>query len=128
METGQVQEIAGPTDISYFAYDGQSLAWISGDTNAIYLQSPFNSDPVQLYSGHYLQFVSINRRLVGWGQDTGALVYDRKLRKVIQLSNLYDFYPVMSDQALDFLFQPNPNASNRYDGTIWEGLDVADLP
>jgi hypothetical protein len=70
----------------------------------------------------------MNRRLVGWGQDKGALVYDRKLGVMVQLSDLYDFYPVISDQALDWLFQPNPNASNQFAGTVLRQVNVGDLP
>jgi hypothetical protein len=128
LETGEVQQIAGPTDVSYFAYDGEALAWISGDTNDVYLQPSIGSRPVKLNSGRYLQFVSINSRLVGWGQDRGAFVYDRKLRAVVQLSNLYDFYPVMSQQALDWLYQPNINASNPFEGTVYREVNVGDLP
>jgi hypothetical protein len=128
LETGQIQTIAGPADVSYFAYDGEALAWISGMTNHIFLQAPLDSSPIHLYSGTYLQFVSMNNRLVGWGQDKGAFVYDRKLHAVIQLSNLYDFYPVISDQALDWLFQPNPNATNPFEGTLYRDVDVSALP
>ena len=48
----------------------------------------------------------MNSRVVGWGQDDGALAYDRKLKEVVRLSNLYDFYPVVSDSALDWIYQP----------------------
>jgi hypothetical protein len=128
LETGDVQQISGPVDVSYFAYDGEGLAWISKDTTDIYLQPTVVSAPVHIYSGRYLQFVSINSRLVGWGQDKGALVYDRKLKAVVQLSNLYDFYPVMSDHALDWLFQPNANPTNPYKDTVWREVDLSDLP
>jgi hypothetical protein len=127
-ETGQVQQMAGPADVSYFAYDGEALAWISGDTNHIFLQPTLDSAPIELHSGHYLQFVTLNSRLVGWGQDEGALVYDRKLAAIVQLSNLYDFYPVLSDQAVDWLYQPNPNATRPFEGTVWRQVDVRDLP
>lgn len=128
LETGDIRRIPGPTDVSYFAYDGEALAWISVDSNHILLQSPFDSRPIELYSGRYVQFPSINRRLVGWGQDRGAFVYDRKLHTVVQLSDLYDFYPVISDAALDWLYQPDPNAVKKFEGTVWRAVNVGDLP
>lgn len=130
LQTGELKQIVGPSDVSYFAYDGEALAWIPGNTNHIYLQAPINSTPIELYpgNGRYFQFPTLNQRLVGWGQDQGAFVYDRKLGEVVQLSNLYDFYPVMSDQALDWLDQPNPNAANPFDGTVWREINVSDLP
>ena len=129
LETGEVQQITGPADVSYFAYDGEALAWIPTNTNEIFLQAPIDSAPIQLNpGGRYLEFPTINSRLVGWGQDQGTFVYDRKLRVIVQLSNLYDFYPTMSDQALDWEYQPNPNASNPFEGTVWRDINVADLP
>jgi hypothetical protein len=128
LETGAIERIVGPTDVSYFAYDGEALAWISPDGTHVFLESPLDSPPVQLTSTDHAQFVSMNRRLVGWGQSGGAFVYDRKLGAIVQLSDLHGFYPVMSAQALDWLYQPDPNASNRYDGTVWRDVDVAQLP
>jgi hypothetical protein len=127
LQTGEIQPLPGPKDPSYFAYDGEAVSWISADTNDIYLQSPMNSNPVHLSSGRYMQFVSINNRLVGWGQDAGAIAYDRKLHKIVQLSNLYDYYPIISEGALDFLFQPNASASDRFSGTLWAQFNIADL-
>jgi hypothetical protein len=128
LETGEVRQITGPADVSYFAFDGEALAWISAAMNDIFLQPKLDSAPIHLHSGRYLQFVSLNRRLVGWGQDQGALVYDRKIGAIVQLSNLYDSYPVISDQALDWLYQPNPNATKPFEGTVWREVDLADLP
>jgi hypothetical protein len=128
LQTGQIQKVTGPTSVSYFACDGSAVAWIPADTKDIYLQSPIDSPPVHIFSGSFLQFVSINARLLGWGQDLGAFAYDRKLHVVVQLSNLYDFYPVISDQALDWVFQPNPAATNPFDNTIERALNVRDLP
>lgn len=128
LSTNDVQHIAGPTNASYFAYDGTSLAWISSDMRDIYLDAPLDSAPRLLYSGRYLQFVSLSARLVGWGEDKGALVYDRKLRTVVQLSNLYDFYPVLSGGALDWLYQPDPHPTDPFVGTVMNQVNVADLP
>jgi len=128
LETSEVQPIAGPTDVSYFAYDGTSLAWISANTNHIFLQAPITASPAELYSGRYLEFVSISNRLVGWGQDKGTFVYDRKLRVIVQLSQLYDFYPVISGGALDWLYQPDPIANNPFEGTVWRQVNINDLP
>jgi len=128
LETGAIEPIAGPTNVSYFAYDGEGLAWVSGDGTEAFLQSPLDSRAVQIASGSHLQFMCMNRRLVGWGQDQGTMVYDRKLRVVVQLSNLLGFNPVMSDQALDWLYQPNPSASNPFEGTVWRDVNVSDLP
>jgi hypothetical protein len=36
LETGQTQTLGGPIDVSYYAYDGEALAWISGDTNSVF--------------------------------------------------------------------------------------------
>jgi len=128
MESGNVEQLAGPADVSYFAYDGEGLAWISGDYNDVYLQSPINAQPFHVATGRHLQFLTMNRRLVGWGQDQGTMVYDRTLRVVVQLSNLLGFNPVISDQALDWLYQPNPSASNPFEGTVWRDVNVRDLP
>jgi hypothetical protein len=136
LESGEVREIPGPTDVSYFAYDGESLAWISSGTCSpvacaptdLFLQSPLESAPLRIASGQHLQFVSMNQRLVGWGQPEGARVYDRKLRLIIQLSSLHGFYPVISAQALDWLYRPNPNASNPYEGAVRKEVNVSDLP
>ncbi len=128
IESGEVKDLANPTDVAYFAFDGQSIAWVTGDTNDIYLMAPIGSAPLHVYSGRYLQFVSMNSRIVGWGQDKGALAYDRKLNLIVHLSSLYDFYPVMSDTALDWLFQPNPNASDPFANTLQEMVDIRELP
>jgi hypothetical protein len=136
LQSGQVREIAGPTDVSYFAFDGESLAWISSGTCSpvacaptdLFLQSPLESAPLRITSGQHLQFVSMNRRLIGWGQPEGARVYDRKLRVIVQLSGLYGFYPVVSAQALDWLYRPNAIAANPYEGAVWKGVNVSDLP
>jgi hypothetical protein len=127
LESGRLQKVTGPTSVSYFAYDGSAVAWIPADTNDIYLQSPIDAPPVHIFSGSFLQFVSINARLVGWGQDLGAFAYDRKLHVVVRLSNLYDLYPVISDRALDWVFQPDPAATNPFDNTIERALNVRDL-
>ena len=128
IETGEVLPIAGPADASYFAYDGEALVWISPDSQSLFLQSPIDSSPSLLASGQHMQFVSVNQRLVGWGQDKGARAYDRKLKVTVALSDLHGFCPVMSAQALDWLYQPNPSASNPYDGTVWREVNVSDLP
>jgi hypothetical protein len=128
LETGEIQAIKGPIDVSYYAYDGEALAWISGDTNSVFLQAPISAPPMQLFAGAHLQFVSLNHRLVGWGQVEGALVFDRKLRMVVQLSNLLDYYPAISAQAIDWLYQPNPNATDPFSGTVYELGDVSQLP
>ena len=128
LETGETQAISGPIDVSYYAYDGEALAWISGDTNSIFLQTPINAPPMQLFAGAHLQFVSLNQRLVGWGQVQGALAFDRKLGIVVQLSNLLEYYPAISAQAMDWLYQPNPNATDPFSGTVYELGDVSQLP
>lgn len=128
LETGETQAIRGPTDVSYFAYDGEALAWISGDTSSVFLQTPINAPARQLFTGAHLQFVSLNQRLVGWGQVEGALAFDRKLGLVVQLSNLLEYYPAISAQAIDWLYQPNPNAIDRFSGTVWELGDMSQLP
>jgi hypothetical protein len=128
LETGETQAIAGPVDVSYYAYDGESVAWISGDTNGVFLQSPVTAPATQVFAGTHLDFISMNRRLVGWGQDQGAMVFDRKLRMVVQLSNLGNYYPAISAQAIDWLYQPNPNASNPFSGTVYELANVNQLP
>jgi hypothetical protein len=114
--------------VSYCAYDGEALAWVSGDTSSVFLQSPIDTPPRQLFAGRYLQFVSLNQRLVGWGQDKGALAFDRKLGIVVQLSNLYDSYPAISASAIDWAYQPNPNAVDPFYGAVWELGDVSQLP
>lgn len=128
IETGEVRPIEGPADASYFAYDGEAIAWISADSQSLFVQSPLESSPSLIASGQHLQFVSVDQRLVGWGQDKGARAYDRKLKVIIELSDLHGFYPVMSAQALDWLYQPDPNAPNPYDGTVWREVNVGDLP
>lgn len=128
LESGVIEPIVGPENASYFAFDGKSLAWVSGDTNDLFLQSPLSSPARQIRSGRYLQFVSMNGRLVGWGEEKGAFVFDRKLGAVIQLSALSDFYPVVSSQALDWLFQPNPDAVNPFVGTMYHDVNITDLP
>jgi len=128
IESGEVTDLTSPTDLAYFAYDGQSIAWITGDTNDLYLMAPIGATPRHIYSGRYLQFVSINSRIVGWGQDKGALAYDRKLNLIVQLSSLYDFYPVTSDSALDWLFQPDPNAGDQFANTLQKMVNIGDLP
>jgi len=128
IESGEVKNLTNPTDVAYFAYDGQSIAWVSGNTNDIYLMAPIGAPPLHIFSGRYLQFVSMNNRVVGWGQDKGALAYDRKLNVIVQLSTLYDFYPVISDEALDWLVQPDPHASDRFANTVLKIINVADLP
>jgi hypothetical protein len=128
IESGEVKDLLDPTDVAYFAYDGQSIAWVTGNTNDLYLMAPIGAIPRHISSGRYLQFVSMNSRIVGWGQDKGALAYDRKLNLVVQLSNLYDFYPVVSDATVDWLFQPDPQASNQFANTLEKMVDIADLP
>jgi hypothetical protein len=128
IETEETRPISGPVDVSYFAYDGEALAWISGDTKRIFLQAPITARPTQLFAGAHLQFVSLNQRLVGWGQVEGALAFDRKLGIVVQLSSLLVFYPTMSAEAIDWLYQPNPNATNPFAGTEWELGDISRLP
>lgn len=128
LETGETQAISGPIDVSYYAYDGEALAWISGDTSSVFLQSPLDAPPTQIFAGAHLDFVSLNQRLVGWGQNQGATVFDRKLRVVVQLSNLVNYYPAISAQAFDWLYQPNPNATNPFSGTVYELGDVSKLP
>ena len=126
--TNQTESIVGPVSVNYFAYDGTGLAWIPESNDDILFEDPVGSAPLHISSGRFLQFVGLNNRLIGWGQDSGAFVYDRKLRVIVQLSNLSDFYPVISDQAVDWVFQPNPNASNPYSGTVTKMLDLRDLP
>lgn len=128
LETGETQAITGPIDMSYYAYDGESLAWISGDTNGVFLQSPLSAPPAQVFAGARLDFISLNRRLVGWGQVQGAMAFDRKLKIAVQLSNLVNYYPAISADAVDWLYQPNPNASNPFSGTVYELADVSQLP
>ena len=120
--TGQQTHLAGPEDVSYFAFDGNSVAWISSDGNDLRYMSSLQASPETIFSGRFLQFVTMNNRLIGWGQDLGAFAYDRKLKKVVQLSNLYDAYPVISDQALDWTF--TRDSSNPILGEI----DVSELP
>ena len=40
--------------------------------------------PVKLFDGKSLQFVSMNSRVIGWGEERGAYAYDRKLNAVTQ--------------------------------------------
>lgn len=126
--SSEVTDLATPTDVAYFAYDGKSIAWVTGDTNDLWLMAPIGSKPQHIYSGSHLQFVSMNSRVVGWGQNLGALAYDRKLKVVVRLSSLFEFYPVVSDGALDWLYQPDPKASDQFANTVEEMVDVADLP
>jgi hypothetical protein len=128
LETGEIQAIRGPVDVSYYAYDGEALAWISGDTNSVFLQSPIDAPAKQLFAGAHLEFVSLNQRLVGWGQDEGTLAFDRKPGIVVQLSDLFLYYPKISSRAIDWLYQPNPNATDPFSGTVWELGDVSQLP
>jgi hypothetical protein len=128
VQSGEVKDLLDPTDVAYFAYDGQSVAWVTGNTNDLYLMAPIGAIPRRISSGRYLQFVSMNSRIVGWGQDKGALAYDRKLNLVVQLSNLYDFYPVVSDSTVDWLFQPDPQASNQFANTLEKMVNIATLP
>jgi hypothetical protein len=76
----------------------------------------------------HLQFVNLNQRLVGWGQNEGAFAYDRKLRIVVRLSNLSLAYPVIGAQAIDWGYQPNPNATDPFSGAVWELGDISQLP
>ncbi|MGH7761375.1 MAG: hypothetical protein ACREOY_08170 [Candidatus Dormibacteraceae bacterium] len=128
LETGETQAISGPIDVSYYAYDGEALAWISGDTSRVFLQSPLSAPPTQIFAGAHLDFVSLNQRLVGWGRNQGATVFDRKLRVVVQLSNLVNYYPAISAQAVDWLYQPNPKAANPFAGTVYELANMDQLP
>jgi hypothetical protein len=114
--------------VSYYAYDGEALAWISADATGVFLQSPVTEASMQLFAGAHLQFVSLDQRLVGWGQSEGAFAYDRKLRIVVQLSNLHLAYPTISDQAIDWGYQPNPNATDPFSGAVYELGDVSQLP
>ena len=128
LQTGETQSIKGPADVSYYAYDGEALAWISADSTGVFLQSPVTGGPRQLFAGSHLQFVSLSERLVGWGQSQGAFAFDRKLGIVVQLSNLHLAYPAISPQAIDWAYQPNPNATNPFSGAVYELGDVSQLP
>lgn len=69
LQSGQVRDVASPSNFAYFAFDGQSVAWISADTNDLYMMAPIGSSRIHVASGRYLQFVSMTSRLIGWGQD-----------------------------------------------------------
>jgi hypothetical protein len=126
--TGETSAVTGPVDVSYYAYDGEALAWISGDTDGVYLQAPITAAPRQLFAGAHLQFVSLDQRLVGWGQIQGAMAFDRKLGVVVQLSGLGEYYPAISAQAFDWLYQPNPATPDSFSGVVYELGDVSALP
>jgi hypothetical protein len=128
LQTGETQSIKGPVDVSYYAYDGEALAWISADSTGVFLQSPVTDAPRQLFAGEHLQFISLDQRLVGWGQSQGAFAFDRRLRIVVQLSNLHLAYPAISAQAIDWPYQPNPNATDAFSGAVYELGDVSQLP
>lgn len=128
LESGEIRDIAGPTSVSYFAYDGSSVAWIPEDNRDLYLMAPIGTTPIHIVSANYMQFVSMNARLVGWGQDIGAVAYDRELHIVVRLSDLNNSSPILSDSALDWLFQPNQGASNPFANTVQNQIDIRQLP
>jgi len=70
----------------------------------------------------------VNSRLIGWGQNEGAFVYDRKLKLVVQLSDLTNFYPTIGVTGIDWLVQPNPNASDPYSNTVEQQINLSNLP
>jgi len=128
LESGVTEAITGPSNVSYYAYDGEALAWISGDTTGIFLQSPVTARPTQIFAGGNLEFVTLNQRLVGWGQNQGAFAFDRKLGLVVQLSDLGNYYPAFGADAFDWLYQPNANAANPFSGTVYEMANISALP
>ena len=125
--TGAVDIVYPSAGMSYFAFDGGSVAWIMGN-NELFILGTIGARPVQLSAGQNLQFLSMNDRLLGWGEQDGSFVYDRKLHVIVQLATLSLFSPVLSAAALDWAFQPNPAASNPFDNYIERELDLRNLP
>jgi hypothetical protein len=128
LTTGAIDHVKGPASLSYFAYDGNAVAWVSGDAKELDFMASLEATPVKLFTGKFLQFVSMNSRVIGWGEEGGAFAYDRKLNAVIQLSSLSDLYPTISAGAMDWLYQPDPAAKNPFDNTVERQLDMSQLP
>ena len=128
LSTGAIEHIKGPVSLSYFAYDGKTVAWVSGDAKELDFMPSLEATPEKLFAGNSLQFVSMNSRVIGWGEERGAFAYDRKLNAIIQLSSLSGLYPTISAGAMDWLFQPDPAAKNPLDNTVERQLDMNQLP
>jgi hypothetical protein len=128
LESGEIRTVSGPISVNYFAYDGSSVAWITQDGNSLYLMALNGGVPVLILSSSHLQFVQLNRRLIGWGQFEGAFVYDRKLRIIVRLADTYLFNPQLSDQAVDWMVRLSPITASMSDNSVLKMVNISDLP
>jgi hypothetical protein len=126
VESGQQAAVSGPSGIAYFAYDGTSVAWIDSSQQNLSIQDVAGGPATSIVLGRpHLQFVQSDSRLVGWGQDDGSYVFDRKLDMTIKLGNLGLRYPIVGATALDW-FQSDSSGSQN--SPITKQVNVRDLP
>ena len=126
LQTGRVAAVPGPSGVGYFAFDGESVAWITQSYHDLSLMdiSTESITPI-VRSSINLQFVQLTHRLVSWGQADGSYVFDRKLKVIVKLGDIHNVYPFISEQALDWSQYQSPEAQN---SAVWEQLETRDLP
>ena len=79
---------------SYLALAGTSVAYIDNNSTLYQIDdvTQGTSNPQMLWSAppnEYLDFVTMNDRLIGWNQNSAAMVYDRQLRRFVTLPLVY---------------------------------------
>lgn len=126
LETHQVVAVTGPSGVGYFAFTGNSVAWITQDFHDLSILDIGDGAIVPIVKNSInLQFVQASTRLIGWGQVDGTYVYDRKLGVIVKLGDILNSNPIISEQALDWSQYLSPGSRS---SAVWKQLNVRDLP
>jgi hypothetical protein len=134
LQTGRRWAVTGVTSATYYAVNGDVLVWIDRNNAAVRLRNLdgtqdevlIDFSPLGQGAG-FVQFPSINERLVVWSQTGGAWAYDRKLKVRLQLASDDPLgYATVNGLGLNW-FSVEPNAAQEINHNL-KYLLVSQLP
>jgi hypothetical protein len=122
---GTRSEIAGVTNATYFSIVGDTVVWIDEGNKSVRMRTLNDSHDLTLVSFEggispgFVQFPSLNERIVAWGQTGGAWAYDRKLRVRVRLAAADPIgTAIVNGRGMYWFYSIDPTAMGRRNNGI----------